>query len=196
MKIHAYLDVAGLLVGSVYCTIPLFWLVFHPFVERWRQYGRKAYVAILPAWGIFIAAAFAAGWPVRHLHLYESRVAWVMGALFILAGLSIYRSASQGFDRAKISGLAELELGQHEQRLVIAGIRTQVRHPIYLGYLCEVMGWTLATGSLALCGLLVFAAITGAIMIRQEDAELESRFGDAYRQYRDSVPALLPKFPV
>jgi protein-S-isoprenylcysteine O-methyltransferase Ste14 len=196
MKLLSYLDVAGLLVCSVYCTIPLFWLVFHPFVERWRHYGRKAYLAIIPAWGIFIAAAFALGWPLRHLHLYESRVAWVMGALFILAGLSIYRSASQGFDRAKISGLAELELAQHEQRLVITGIRTQVRHPIYLGHLCEVMGWTLATGSLALCGLLVFAAITGAIMIRKEDAELEQRFGDAYRQYRDSVPALLPKFPV
>jgi protein-S-isoprenylcysteine O-methyltransferase Ste14 len=196
MKVHSYLDVAGLLVSSVYCTIPLFWLVFHPFVERWRQYGRKAYLAILPAWGAFIAAAFALGWPVRHLHLYQSRVAWVMGAIFILAGLSIYRSASQGFDRAKISGLAELELGQHEQRLVITGIRTQVRHPIYLGHVCEVMGWTLATGSLALCGLLVFAAITGAIMIRKEDAELEQRFGDAYRQYRDTVPALLPKFPV
>ena len=91
MNIHSYLDVIGLLVCSVYCTIPVFWLVFHPFVERWRQYGRKAYLAILPAWGIFIAAAFAAGWPFRHLHLYQSRVAWVMGAIFILAGLSIYR---------------------------------------------------------------------------------------------------------
>ena len=196
MKLHAYLDVAGLLVCSVYCTIPLFWLVFHPFVERWRKYGRKAYVAIMPAWGIFIAAAFALGWPARHLHLYQSRIAWVMGALFILAGFSIYRSASQGFDRAKISGLAELELGQHEQRLVITGIRTQVRHPIYLGHLCEVMGWTLGTGSIALCGLLVFAVVTGAIMIRKEDAELEQRFGEAYRQYRDTVPALLPKFPL
>jgi protein-S-isoprenylcysteine O-methyltransferase Ste14 len=119
-----------------------------------------------------------------------------MGALFILAGLSIYRSAFQGFDRTKVSGLAELELGQQEQRLVITGIRTQLRHPIYLGHLCEVMGWTLGTGSVALCGLLVFGVITGAIMIRKEDAELEERFGDAYRQYRDSVPALLPKFPV
>ena len=107
-----------------------------------------------------------------------------MGVLFILAGLSIYRSASQGFDRAKVSGLAELELGQHEQRLVITGIRTQVRHPIYLGHLCEVMGWTLGTGSLALCGLLVFAVITGAIMIRQEDAELEA----ALRRRLSPVP--------
>jgi protein-S-isoprenylcysteine O-methyltransferase Ste14 len=195
-KWHSILDVMGLLVGSVYCTIPLFWLVFHPFVERWRQYGRRAYVAIIPLWGAFIAAAFVLSWPFRHLHLYESKLPWVMGILFILAGFSIYRSATLGFARAQISGLAELEPQRHDQKLVVSGIRTQVRHPIYLGHLCEVFGWTVGTGSIALCGLLVFAAITGAIMIRREDAELEQRFGDLYRQYRNSVPALLPKFPV
>ena len=196
MTLHAFLDVAGLLVASVYCTIPLFWLVFHPFVERWRQYGRGAYIFIIPAWGVFAATAFALGWPFRHLHLYDSKVPWALGVLFILAGFSIYRSASQGFDRAKVSGLAELEPGQHDQKLVVTGIRTQVRHPIYLGHLCEVLGWTLGTGSVALCGLLVFGVITGAIMIRKEDAELEARFGEPYRKYRRQVPALLPKFPV
>jgi len=33
-------------------------------------------------------------------------------------------------------------------------------------------------------------------MIHKEDAELEARFGDAYRQYRNQVPGLLPKFPL
>ena len=196
MKLHSILDVVGLLVCSVYCTIPLFWLVFHPFVEKWRKYGRKAYLAIMPAWGVFIAAAFALGWPMRHLHLYDSKLPWVLGVLFILAGLSIYRSASQGFDRARVSGLAELEPHQHDQKLVVTGIRNQVRHPIYLGHLCEVFGWTVGTGSIALCALLVFAAITGATMIHKEDAELEQRFGDVYRQYRNRVPALLPRFPM
>src|SRR5664279_848065 len=177
MKIHSILDVAGLLIGSVYCTIPLFWLVFHPFLERWRKQGRRAYWAIVPTWGVFIAVAFALGWPFRHLHLYDSKVPWGMGIMFILAGFSIYRSASQGFDRAKVSGLAELEPGHHDQKLVVAGIRTQERHPIYLGHLCEVFGWTVGTGSIALCSLLVFGVITGAIMIRREDAELEARFG-------------------
>ena len=196
MTLHSLLDIIGLLVCSVYCTIPLFWLVFHPFVERWRKYGRRAYLAIMPAWGVFIVAAFALCWPIRHLHLYSSKFPWVMGVLFILAGLSIYRSASQGFNRAKISGLAELEPELHDQKLVVTGIRTQVRHPIYLGHLCEVFGWSVGTGSFATITLLLFAAITGAIMIRKEDAELEARFGDVYRQYRDRVPALLPKFPV
>jgi protein-S-isoprenylcysteine O-methyltransferase Ste14 len=185
-----------LLVGSVYCTVPLFWLVFHRFLERWRNYGRRAYMFIVPAWGMFAAAAFALAWQIRHLHLYESRLPWVLGVLFILAGFSIYRSALQGFNRAQISGLVELEPGHHEQKLVITGIRRQVRHPIYLGHLCEVFGWAVGTGSIALCTLLVFGAITGAIMIRKEDRELEERFGDVFRQYRQQVPALLPKFPM
>lgn len=196
MQLHYILDIVGLLVCSVYCTIPLFWLLFHRFVERWRKYGRKAFALIIPAWGVFIASAFALGWPIRHLHLYDSKLPWVLGVLFILAGLSIYRSAFRGFDRAKVSGLAELEPSQHDQKLVVTGIRTQVRHPIYLGHLCEVFGWTVGTGSIGLCALLVFGAITGAIMLRKEDAELEQRFGDLYRQYRDQVPALLPKFPM
>jgi protein-S-isoprenylcysteine O-methyltransferase Ste14 len=195
-KLSSILDVAGLLVASVYCTIPLFWLVFHRFVERWRKYARKAYLAIIPAWGVFVAAAFSLGWPIRHLHLYESRLPWVLGVLFILAGFSVYGSSSQGFNRAQISGLAELEPGHHEQKLVVTGIRTQVRHPIYLGHLCEVLGWTVGTGSIALCALLLFGAVTGAIMIRKEDGELEERFGESYRQYRNQVPALLPKFPM
>jgi protein-S-isoprenylcysteine O-methyltransferase Ste14 len=41
----------------------------------------------------------------------------------------------------------------------------------------------------------VFAIITGAIMIRLEDAELEKRFGEEYSQYRKRVPALLPRIP-
>jgi protein-S-isoprenylcysteine O-methyltransferase Ste14 len=190
------LDLIGLLFCSVYGTIPLFWLVFHPFVERWRKYGRGFYLLILPLWGVLIAAAIALAWPIRHLHLYESVVPWVLGVAFILAGLSIYRSASQGFDRAKISGLAELEPQHQEQKLVVNGIRTQVRHPIYLAHFCEMFGWTVGTGSVALCALLVLAASTGALMIRKEDAELEARFGDLYRQYRERVPAFLPKFPV
>ncbi len=74
-----------------------------------------------------------------------------------------------------------------------SGIRARVRHPIYLGHLCEMLGWSMGTG-LAVCyGLTAFAVVTGAVMIRMEDAELEHRFGEDYRTYRQEVPALLPK---
>ena len=192
--LNSLLTVAGLAVGSVYCTIPLFWLVVHPFVTHWRESGRRSYAVIMPAWAVFIAGVFAFGWRFRHAHLYQSWAAWIPGVLFILMGLSIYRSASQGFDRAKASGLAELDPLQHDQELVTGGIRAQVRHPIYLGHFCELFGWCLGTGSLALIGLLAFAVITGAFMLKMEDDELEERFGEPYRVYRRSVPAFLPRW--
>jgi protein-S-isoprenylcysteine O-methyltransferase Ste14 len=56
-----------------------------------------------------------------------------------------------------------------------------------------MLAWSAGTG-LAVCwALTAFAVFTGAVMIRMEDAELERRFGDAYREYRASVPAVLSR---
>ena len=81
-----------------------------------------------------------------------------------------------------------------DDRLITTGIRSRVRHPVYLGHLCEMLAWSIGTG-LVVCWLLTaFAIVTGAIMIRMEDAELEKRFGNAHAVYRQSVPAVLPRF--
>ena len=114
-------------------------------------------------------------------------------ALFFLLGFSIYRAAFQKFDRAKVSGLAELEPDRHPQQLITSGIRARVRHPIYLAHLCEIIGWCIGTGLVALYALAAFAIITGAVMIRMEDHELEARFGEAFRAYRQKVPGVMPK---
>ena len=183
-----------MLAGSGYGTIPLFWLVVHPFIGGWRRRGRRAYAVIMPLWALFIAAAFAAMWPWHSVHLWETRVTWVPAACLIAIGSSFYHAAFQGFDRSQISGLAELEPGQHRQELVTGGIRDHVRHPIYLGHLCELTGWCLGTGLAPLSCMLLFAVVTGAVMIRIEDRELEARFGDDYRAYRARVPAVIPRW--
>ncbi len=88
--------------------------------------------------------------------------------------------------------MAELLPSHGEQRLVISGIRNRIRHPVYLGHLCEMLGWSIGTGLAVAYALTAFAAVTGVIMIRLEDKELEQRFGEEYRRYRNHVPALIP----
>jgi len=187
------IDLVAMLACSVYCTIPLFWLVVHPFIDRWRQRGRRAYLLILPIWVLFIASAFAIMWPFRFGRYYNTWGTWIPAAFLFCIGFSIYSAAFKSFDRTKVSGLAELEPDQQRQELVTTGIRARVRHPIYLGHLCEILGWCVASGLIALYALAGFAMVTGALMIRLEDRELEARFGGAYRTYRRAVPAVIPR---
>jgi protein-S-isoprenylcysteine O-methyltransferase Ste14 len=194
MGLRAALDIFALLMVSGYGTIPLFWLMVHPFAERWRKLGRLVYAFILPAWAVVIAVVFLIVWPFRLAHFYVTWFAWAPAAMFFFLGFSIYRAAFQSFHHTQVSGLAEIEPGKHRQQLVTTGIRSRVRHPIYLGHLCEILGWCVGTGLIALYGLAVFAVITGALMTRMEDLELETRFGEAYREYRARVPAVIPRF--
>jgi len=190
--LRSAINVLGLMACSLYCTIPLFWLVVHRWIHRWRRWGRRAYMRVLPIWTAFILAAFLILWPFRFAHFYANWFAWIPAALSFVLGLFVYRAAFKDFKRSQVSGLAELEPQQHHQHLVTSGVRAHVRHPIYLGHLCEVCGWCVATGMVALYFLAAFAIVTGAVMIRIEDRELEARFGDAYRAYRTAVPAVIP----
>ncbi len=112
---------------------------------------------------------------------------------FFVLGIWLYRRSGANFSKNQLYGLPELQENNAEQRLSTAGIRAHIRHPVYLGHFCEMLAWSIGTG-LAVCwGLTTFAVLTGTLMIRIEDAELERRFGERYRTYRNSVPAVIPK---
>jgi protein-S-isoprenylcysteine O-methyltransferase Ste14 len=56
-----------------------------------------------------------------------------------------------------------------------------------------MLAWSIGTGLTVCWAMTAFAVITGALMIRMEDKELQKRFGDDYRAYRKSVPAVMPR---
>jgi protein-S-isoprenylcysteine O-methyltransferase Ste14 len=131
--------------------------------------------------------------PWRNVALYRADWAWGLAVLLFAMGLFIYSRSGKNFSAKQLGGLPEVQGANREQRLVTDGIRARVRHPVYLAHLCEMLTWSVGTG-LAVCwGLTAFAIVTGALMIQMEDAELEKRFGDTYRAYRNSVPAVLPR---
>jgi protein-S-isoprenylcysteine O-methyltransferase Ste14 len=193
MTLRSVIDLLALLICSVYCTVPFFWLVVHFFVERWRARGRGGFAVLVPIWGGFVAVAFCSMWPFRFAQFYANRLAWAGAAVLFLLGFSLYRAALKGFHHSQLSGLDELEPDRHRQELITSGIRSRERHPIYLGHLCEVLGWCVGTGLIPLYALAGFAIITGALMIALEDRELEARFGEQYRAYRRAVPAVIPR---
>jgi protein-S-isoprenylcysteine O-methyltransferase Ste14 len=176
----------------VYSTIPAFWLLIHPRAEYWRRRRASPYKILLPVWIAMWAINAAITAPWRRLLLYQSRWTWIPAITLLFSGLLFYRRSRQQFTLAQFAGLSEIQVGSSPQRLATTGIRAHIRHPVYLGHLCGMLAWSLGTG-LAVCwALTAFAVITGAVMIRMEDQELERRFGEPYRVYRSAVPAFIP----
>ncbi len=183
----------GWIACVVYSTIPAFWMLIHPRVEFWRSRPRSPYKILLPIWIGMWAAMAAITAPWRSVVLYKNNWTWIPAVFLFCASLVLYKLSHHHFTLAQLGGLSEILPRDREQRLATTGIRAHVRHPVYLGHLCEMLAWSAGTG-LAVCwALTAFALVTGAIMIRTEDRELEARFGEGYRQYRSTVPAVIPK---
>lgn len=174
-------------VAIVYATIPAYWLLVHPWVGFWRRRG-AALRQVGPLWMLLWLVAGLATRPWVHLHLYRSPLAWIPGGLLLLAAGFLYRGARPGFSLDQMVGRSELEPQKHEQRLVTTGLRGRMRHPLYLAAICILIGLALGTGSQAILALTLFALPAFALMIRMEERELEQRFGDEYRAYKQRVP--------
>jgi len=188
-----YVELVGWLACAVYSTIPAFWFMIHPFAERWRARRRSPYRVLLPAWIAMWAIMGLVTRQWRHISLYLDGWTWIPAACLFAGGFYLYAKSGKSFSAKQLGGLPELHAGHREQRLVTDGIRAHVRHPVYLAHLCEMFAWSIGTG-LAVCwALTAFAMVTGAAMIRMEDAELEKRFGDSYRAYRRAVSAVFPR---
>jgi len=131
--------------------------------------------------------------PWRRAALYTNPITWIPAILLFATGLWIYRQSGKQFSSAKLGGVPEIRADYGEQNLITTGIHASVRHPVYLAHLSEMLAWSIGTGLVALYALTVLAILTGALMIHMEDAELEQRFGEEYREYRARVPAILPR---
>jgi protein-S-isoprenylcysteine O-methyltransferase Ste14 len=187
------LRTVGWIACVIYSTIPAFWLLIHPRAEFWRSRRRSPYRILLPVWiGMWVLVAAATA-PWRRVLLYQNAWAWIPAGVLFCLGLLLYKLSHSEFSLAQLGGLPEILPNHSNQHLVTTGIRARVRHPVYLGHLCEILAWSVGTG-LAVCwALTAFAIITGSLMIHIEDEELEKRFNEEYRQYRSRVPAVLPR---
>lgn len=206
-----YLRTLAWLICGIYATIPLFWLVIHPFADFWRRRFRAPLKVVTPLWVLMWIATWAATAPWRLAPLvpnpYREAIGWGSSWLgssglnwFSLLAIPcwsltafIYFGGSRHFSLNQVVGRTELEADRHQQMLVTTGLHARMRHPLYFGHLCTMLGWLALAQTRAVFTMVVWAVVTGALMIRAEDAELERRFGPAFREYRNRVPAVIPR---
>jgi len=93
----------------------------------------------VPAWiGMWaLVAAITAPW--RGVLLYENGWTWIPAGTLFCAGLILYKLSHREFSLIQLGGLPEILYQHSRQRLVTTGIRARIRHPVYLGHLCEML---------------------------------------------------------
>lgn len=188
--LRAAVLIAALLMAVIYASIPCYWLIVHPFADLWRR-QRSPFRIILPLWALVITAFVAITWPWHARRLYETPWIWLVSALFFAAGFQVYRRMRSEFGPANLSGQSEIS-PEASETLVTTGMHARVRHPIYLAHLCIMLAFTIGSGLVVDYVLVLFALITGAVMIVLEERELERRFGDAWHEYKQHTGAILP----
>lgn len=179
------------ITGIAYASIPLFWFAIHPFASRWQQMRRSPYRVLLPLWMAIIAILGLVTWPWHSVQLYSNPFSWIPAIVFAIVSLIVYTRIRREFGVSNFIGETELRPSEHRQTLIRAGMHARMRHPIYFAHLCMLAGLAIGSGlAVTLILLAISALCTFPLMIWLEERELEKRFGQRYREYKQDVPIL------
>jgi protein-S-isoprenylcysteine O-methyltransferase Ste14 len=111
-------------------------------------------------------------------------VYWMSGGAMILLGLALFAAGIRNFSRAG----TPVPTNQPTRVIVTTGIHGWTRNPIYVGMFLVYGGIAIAARSpWALILMLPLAVTIRYGVVAREERYLETKFGDAYRDYRASV---------
>ncbi|MGD2155640.1 MAG: methyltransferase [Anaerolineales bacterium] len=124
--------------------------------------------------------------PLRPFFLITGILLVVPGLIFFVLSNKSLRALGDGANAFRLT-----------KRIVETDVYRYTRNPMSLGYYLLALSITFISGST----LLAFGVLLGLIPAHLfflkffEELELELRFGESYKQYKQEVPFLIPKPP-
>jgi protein-S-isoprenylcysteine O-methyltransferase Ste14 len=115
--------------------------------------------------------------------VFPQMLVWI-GYALVLIGLGLAISAAGGFMRARTT----LDPHGTVSNIVTSGPYRFSRNPIYLGFVCLLIGFPFIFRiywGLILSPLLI--VLMNLLVIRHEEAYLEKKFGERYTSYKSRV---------
>jgi protein-S-isoprenylcysteine O-methyltransferase Ste14 len=115
------------------------------------------------------------------------------GYMIATAGVIVLLRSLKEVSIKSFLGIKQDKSAGSVPELVISGIYSQIRHPLYLGLVAVFFGYFLVSGTVGALihlGCLITYLPLG---IYFEEKNLIAFFGENYREYRREVPAFLPR---
>lgn len=138
-----------------------------------------------------IVVAYQANIPA-YLLFQTTKLSIISGAIITLSGIIIMAICIRKYFMS-LSGLKSLYLQEDaSSKLMITGIHTYVRHPLYLGTFLAIWGFFIFYPSASTLIVNSIITVYTLIGIYWEEEKLVHQFGDSYRTYQKNVPALIP----
>jgi protein-S-isoprenylcysteine O-methyltransferase Ste14 len=192
-----YLGLVGFLAFTLGVAVLGTWLRKHPSkvnAEKTSRIMHSLFFAGLVAPGVVLLVY--PGLPQLDGLLGFTPLPWqtfflVAGILFAFTGL-YFLGVSNKLLRALGNGANAFRL---TEKIVQTNIYKYTRNPMSLGYYLWTLSLGLIFGSRLVTFVVLFGFIPAHIFFLKffEELELELRFGEAYKQYKQKVPFLIPK---
>lgn len=131
-----------------------------------------------------------------------SRISWlfiypfnlltlILGVIPIVVGLITQYKTNRTFAQIGKGTLAPWAPTQH---FVAVGLYRYVRNPMILGVLLTLLGEAILFGAtLIFLWFIIFWIMNHIWFVRREEPDLERRFGNKYREYKQNVPRWIPR---
>ena len=114
-----------------------------------------------------------------------------VGGGLVAIGFGIVINSLINYDLLAFMGLKKEE--QYDE-LVTTGLNRYIRHPLYLGIIIALLGWSTVYISGASISTLAITVIYVQIGIYLEEKKLVGQFGIQYTDYQKTVPKMIPVF--
>jgi protein-S-isoprenylcysteine O-methyltransferase Ste14 len=190
-------------MSQSYFIIGIFWVLYlslHSFfaADRVKLWFEHALPRIYRRYRIIYSIFSVAGMVLfaGYMSIVPSHPVWTdlaiakYGGMVLAAwGVIIIKKSFKAYSLREFLGVKN----EQKPELVIDGLQSKVRHPLYSGTILVIMGLFLfsPTYEILITMLVVFAYL--AVGIRLEEQKLLRIFGSAYADYCKEVPMLIPK---
>jgi protein-S-isoprenylcysteine O-methyltransferase Ste14 len=185
------LPVVAAVLACLYLPVPFIMAWFHAFDPVWKRMGVWSYLLHVPVYLSLVAATAT-------LYRVWPAIAWpwhpaasALGAALVAGAFALLFSTHSQVDFRTLIAAPQVT-GARDRALLTSGVYARIRHPRYTVLMVGALGNFLLTGYELLLAAFFLTTAATIIMTQLEERELVAHFGDAYRLYRERVPAFFP----